>query len=122
MIVLHALHALQLIHELGLIHTGMSRYLTSHEVIFKYNRLDVKASDMLLLPGIEDDNKPIIKDEIRLQGKTYPILAAQPLLHTFRWDDLRKDAELRIFCLNDMGHGESLQSTIMLVVTGLTSL
>jgi serine/threonine-protein kinase SRPK3 len=86
MVVLHALYALKLIHGLGLIHT------------------DVKASDMLLLPDVEDDNEPIIEGEIRLQGKTYPILAAQPLLHAAQWDDEYSDAERRIFCLNDMGH------------------
>jgi hypothetical protein len=77
---------------------------------------------MLLLPDVEDDNEPIIEGEIRLQGKTYPILAAQPLLHAAQWDDEYSDAERRIFCLNDMGHGETLRSTIMLVVARLTFL
>jgi hypothetical protein len=55
----------------------------------------------------EDSVSPIFGGEIELQGKTYPILRPQPLPHTFKWDDEYMVAELRLFCLNDVGHGES---------------
>lgn len=69
---------------------------------------------MLLFPGVEETVAPIIEGEIELQGRTYPILKAQPLPHTFRWDDKYKKAESRLFCLNDVGHGACLFLTIML--------
>jgi hypothetical protein len=70
--------------------------------------LDVKAGDVLLIPGIEDPVTPIVEGEIELQGTTYPILRPQPLPHTFRWDDEYLLAKSRLFCLNDVGHGEHL--------------
>jgi serine/threonine protein kinase len=74
---------------------------------------------MLLTPGVEDIVTPAIEGEIELQGATYPLLKAQPLPHTFEWDDKPLDAECHMFCLNDMGNGERL--VIMLVIAKLTS-
>ena len=63
---------------------------------------------MLLDPGVDDSVSPIFDGEIELRGQTYPILRPQPLIHTFKWDDKYIDAELRLFYLNDVGHGESM--------------
>jgi hypothetical protein len=54
-----------------MIRTGSSRHRASYEIIIKYDRLDVKASDMLLMPGVEDFVAPIIEGEIELQDITY---------------------------------------------------
>lgn len=106
MVVLHALYALKIIHNLGLIHTGISQYRASYRIISKFDCLDVKPSDMLLVPGVEDDVPSIIEGEIEIQGTTYPIMKAQPLQHTFQWDDKYLEAEMHLFCLNDVGSGE----------------
>jgi serine/threonine-protein kinase SRPK3 len=43
----------------------------------------------------------------------------QPLPHSFKWNDGRLDAELKMFCLNDMGNGEAWLTPIKLVVVVL---
>jgi len=73
-----AAYALDIIHQ-PKIHTGSSRHRASYEIIIKYDRLDVKASDMLLMPGIEDFVASIVEGEIELQGITYSSMMARPL-------------------------------------------
>ena len=70
-VVLCVAYAFDIIHQPGMIHTGSSRHRASHEIIIKSDRLDVKASDMLLTSGAEDFVAPIIEGEIELQGITY---------------------------------------------------
>lgn len=116
-VILHALCALEIIHEFGLIHTGNSSSCL-YEIISESNCLDVKSSDILLTSGVEDFVTPITEGEIELQGVTYPLMKAQPLPHTSQWDDGYMKAEMRMFCLNDMGNGESM--TIILIIGRLT--
>src|ERR1700747_1236724 len=70
----------------GIIRTGSSRHCVSYEMVIKSDRLDVKASDMILMPGAEDLVVPIIEDEIELQGVIHHLTKVQPLLHTSFFD------------------------------------
>jgi hypothetical protein len=49
-----AAYTLDIIHQPGTIHTGSSGHRASYEIIIKYDRLDDKASNMLLVPGVKD--------------------------------------------------------------------
>lgn len=71
------------------------------------------------MAGKEDHVSPIIEGKIELQGVTYPIMKVQPLAHAFQWNDEYLAAELRMFCLNDVGNGKSLHLTIKLFAAGL---
>jgi hypothetical protein len=82
-VVLHAAYALDITHQPDMTHAGGSWHRASYEIIIKYDRLDAKASDMLLMPGVEDFVAPIIEGEIELQGITYSSMMARPLPHTF---------------------------------------
>lgn len=75
---------------------------------------------MVIFPGIEDTVPPIIEGEIELDGTAYPLMKAQPLPHTFKWDDEHSETASRMFCLNDVGTSENLHLTIMPVVVRLT--
>jgi hypothetical protein len=67
MVVLHATYAFDTIYQPGMIHTGSSRRCVSYETIIKSDRLDLKASDVLLMPRVEDFIAPIIEREIELR-------------------------------------------------------
>jgi hypothetical protein len=77
-----AAYALDIIHQPGMVNAGSSRHRASYEIIIKYDRLDVKASDMLLMPGVEDFVASIVEGEIELQGNTYSSMVARPLPRT----------------------------------------
>jgi hypothetical protein len=53
-VALHATYVLDIIYPPGMIHTGNSLLRVSYKTIIKSDYLDVKASDMLLMPGVED--------------------------------------------------------------------
>jgi hypothetical protein len=53
-VALHATYVLDITYPPGSIHTGNSLLRVSYKTIIKSDYLDVKASDMLLMPGVED--------------------------------------------------------------------
>jgi hypothetical protein len=81
MVVLCVAYAFDIIHQPGIIHTGSSRHRASYEIVIKSDRLDVKASDMLLTSDADDFVAPIMGGEIELQGVIYPLMKAQPGLN-----------------------------------------
>jgi serine/threonine-protein kinase SRPK3 len=120
-VVLHAAYALEIVHKLGMIHTSMFSLQAFYEAIVTFDRLDVKPTSIVIVPGVEDTVAPIIEGEIELDGLMYPVMKIQPLPHTIKWDDKHPEAASHMFCLNDVATSKNLHSTITLVTVRLTS-